>query len=158
MNTLQLKKIFRIFSLVFLIGFLFIIIVMLSKAHTVAGMIIIGAFGLAMMSVPAFMFLKSHKAIKLIENGRQGKLIIKEIGEVNYRKNKDGRDSVWVNLNLEVHSNGTAPYLIEKSLPFETFDLDLLAPGVELPAAVDRDFPDKIEFLYMEWRKSLKSK
>lgn len=131
---------------------------MLSKAHTVVGMIILGVFGLAMMCIPAFMFVKSHKAIKLIENGIKGKLIIKEIGEVKYHKNKDGHHSVWVNLALEVHSKGTAPYLIEKSLPFETFEVDLLAPGVELPASIDRDFPDKIEFLYFEWKKSLKSK
>jgi len=156
MNTLQLKKIVRIFSLVFFLGFLFINIVMLSKAHSAGGMIVLGVFGLAMMSVPAFIFVKSHKAIKLIENGAIGKLVIKEIKEVKHHKNKEGRDSLWINLVLEVHSKGIAPYFIEKSLTFETFDLDLLAPGVELPASIDRNFPEKVEFLYLEWKKSLR--
>ena len=155
MKTITTSKIIRgglIFMLVFFltVAITFLVINKASLGKILAVMV----FGLFFCGIILYMIRRNTKSIKVLETGFPAQVTILEIKE---RGGNGGikDDFVWLLLKMRIEIKNKAPYEIEQKETFPKLGVGLVKPGVIIPAMISQEDPNKIEFLWIEYKRSI---
>ncbi len=155
MKTITVTKIIK-GGLIGILAFAIIAITVVVVNSGNYGMLIpAGIFMMLFGGIATFMLRKMSKSINVLTTGAPAKVTVLEVLDQEQKSTVKNDDFIWMLLRMRIDVEGRGSYELTQKETFPRLGSGYIQPNVVIPAMVDEKNHTKIEFLWIEFKRSI---